>query len=91
MAEYDGINKIQKFIARKYFWPTFFWDSKAYMKSCNIYLTFKIIYYILYGDFKLLLLLIHHWKDFFIGFVTDLLLLIDSNGDIYDLILVIVG
>lgn len=44
LAEHFKTDKTSELVARKYFWPNFYKDVKAYIKDCNIYLTLMIVY-----------------------------------------------
>ncbi len=77
LAGHFGIEKTQKLIARKYYWPTLRQDIKAYVKSCDICLALKTVCHKPYGDLQLLPISTHQWKDLSIDFVTDLLILAD--------------
>lgn len=52
LVNYFEIDKIQELITRKYWQLTFYYNIKAYVKDCNIYLTFKAIYHKYYRDLK---------------------------------------
>lgn len=51
LARHFGINKTQKLIAKKYYLEILRCDVEAFMKGCNIYLTFKVVRHKPYGDF----------------------------------------
>ncbi len=65
-------------------------DIEAYVKGCNVCLASKIVCHKPYGDFKLLPVPTHWWKDLSMDFVTGLLISADWKGDSYDSILVII-
>lgn len=50
LSRYFEINKIQKLVTRKYYWPTLYRDVKVYVKSYNICLITKAICYKSYKD-----------------------------------------
>ena len=54
-----GIEKTRELIAKKYYWLMLQQDVKAYVKSCDICLALKAIYYKPYGDLQSLLILTH--------------------------------
>lgn len=74
LERHFGINKIQELIIRKYYWPTFRYNMKSYVKGCNVYLASKTIYHKPYGDLQLLPVLIYYLNDLLIDFVTGFLL-----------------
>lgn len=84
------IKKTRTLMARKYFWPIFYWDVEADVKGFNICLVSKAVHYKPYKDLQSLLILIHCWKDFFINFVIGFPLLVNWKDNSYDAILVIV-
>lgn len=51
LVGYFKIQKIEKLVAKKYFWLTFYQDIETYIKDCDIYLAYKIVCYKLYKDF----------------------------------------
>lgn len=57
--EISELKKYKKLIAKKYFWPTFCQDVKAYVRGCNIYLALKAISYKLYKNLQLLSIFTH--------------------------------
>lgn len=50
LVDYFEINKNKKFIAKKYYWPFFDYNIKAYIKDYNIYLASKVVRYKSYRD-----------------------------------------
>lgn len=90
LASYFKIKKTWKLVTRKYFWSTFYWDIKVYIKGCGIYLTLKIVYHKLYRYLYLLLKLFYHLKDLLMDFLTSLSLLVGWKSDNYDSFLVII-
>ena len=52
---YFNIKKACELLARKNYWPTFYYNVKAYIKRCNIGLDLKVVYYKPYNDLQLLL------------------------------------
>ena len=85
-----GIKKTCKLLAQKYYWPTLSNNVEAYVKCCDICLACKAVYYKPQGDFLLLSVLTHQWKNFLMDFVTGLPVSIDWKGDNYNSILVII-
>lgn len=75
LANYFEIEKSWELIIKNYYLSTFCPDVKSYEKDCNIYLASKTIHYKLYRDFYSLLISIYWWKDLFLNFVTNLLIL----------------
>lgn len=53
------IDKTQEWIPQKYYWPTFCRDVEAYVTSCDICLTLKVVRHKTYDDLQLLPVLIH--------------------------------
>ena len=90
LAGHFGIEKTRKLLARKYYWPTFRYDVKAYVKGCNVCLISKAVRHKPYGDLQSLPIPTHWWKDLSMDFVTGLPISTDWKGDSYDSILVIV-
>ena len=91
LASYFGIEKTQKFLSQKYYWPTLRRDVKDYVRGYNICLASKTVRHKPYGDLQFLPVPTHRWKDLSIDFVTGLPILTDWKGDNYDSILVIVN
>ena len=85
-----GIKKTCKLLAQKNYWPTLRHNVKAYVKDCDICLASQAVCHKPYGNFQLLPILTHQWKDLSMEFMTGLLVLIDWKGESYDSILVIV-
>lgn len=90
LASYFEIKKIWKLVTRKYFWSTFYWDIKAYIKGCDICLTLKIVYHKSYRDLYSLAMLFYCLKDLSIDFLISLSLSVSWKGDNYDSFFVIV-
>ncbi len=90
LAGHFGIKKTCKLIARKYYWPILRQDVKIYVKCCNVCLASKAVCLKQYGDFQLLPVPTHRWKNLSIDFVTSLPISADWKGDSYDSILVII-
>ena len=55
LTSYFGINKTQKLITQKYYWPIFCRDVEAYLIGCDICLTLKTVRHKPYSDLQLLL------------------------------------
>ena len=72
-AGHFGIDKTQKLIARKYYWPTLRRDIEAYVKSCNICLASKVVWHKPYGNLQALPIPTHRWINLSMDFVTGLL------------------
>ena len=90
LAGHFGIEKICELLVQKYYSPTFCHDVEAYVKGCDICLTFKAVRHKPYGDLQLLPILTHRWKDLLISFVTGLPVSINWKKESYDFILVII-
>lgn len=82
-------SKNYKFLTQKYYVPTCYHRIDIYIKSCNIFLAFKTVYYKLYNDFQLLPVFSYELKDLSIDFVTSLPNSTNWKRDNYDLILFI--
>ena len=65
-------------------------NVEAYIKSGDFYLGLKVIKHKLYGDFQLLPMPKHKWKDFLVNFVIGLPILTNWKDETYDLIVVII-
>ena len=85
-----GIDKTRELIGRKYYWPSFRKDIKAYIKSCDVCLRSKAVRHKPYSDLQSLPVLTHWWKDLSIDFITGLPISTNWKGESYDSILVIV-
>ncbi len=59
LAGHFGIEKTQKLIARKYYWPMLQQDLEAYVKGCDVYLALKAVCHKPYGDLQSLSFLTH--------------------------------
>ena len=90
LAGHFGIDKTQKVIARKYYWPTLRQDVEAYVKGCNVCLAFKTVWYKPYRNLQTLPVPTHKWKNLSMDIVTKLPVSTDWKDKNYDLILVIV-
>ena len=90
LTNHFGIKKTWDLIARKYYWPMWRQDIEAYIKSCNVYLTSKVICHKPYRDLQSLPIPIHRWKNLSMDFITGLLISTNWKNDSYKLILVIV-
>ena len=86
-----SIKKTCKFLAQKYYWPTFRHKLQAYVKGWDVCSASKTVCHKLYGNFQLLPVQTHQWKDLSIDFVTALPISIDWKRDSYNSILVIVN
>lgn len=84
------IEKTQELITQKYYWLTLQANIEAYVKRCNVCVTFKAIRNKLYGDLQSLPVLTHCWKDLSMDFVTDLSVSTNWKSKTYNSILVIV-
>lgn len=84
LIENFSINKTKELTSRKYSWPSFQKNIVAYIKGCNICLTLKVVRYKLYKDLQLLLIPTHYWKDFFMDFMTGLLILTNWKRENYN-------
>ena len=91
LAGHFGIQKTRELIAWKYYWPTVQHDVEIYVKDCDVCLASKAVKHKPYGNFQLLPIPTHWWKDLSIDFVTGLPVLTNWKGNSYDLILVIVN
>ena len=91
LVKYIDINKIKKLICQKYYWPSLKKDVKAYFKSCNICLALKAVKHKLFNNLQVLLIPTYQLKHLLIDFVTQLQVLTNWKGKIYDSILVIVN
>ena len=91
LAGHFGIDKTQKLIGRKYYWPSLKRDVKSYIWGYDVYLTSKTVRYKPYGDLQSLSIPTHWWKDLSMDFVTGLSLSSNWKNDSYELILVIVN
>ena len=91
LVGYFGIEKICEFLAQKYYWPTLRHNMKIYVKGYDVCLASKAVCYKPYGNFQLLPVPTHRWKDLSMDFVTGLPVSIDWKGDSYNSILVIVN
>lgn len=65
------MKNIKKLIIKKYFLLTLNNNLRAYIKTYNIFLTFKTIKPIFHRNFLLHLISTHYFKYFFIDFVTS--------------------
>ena len=90
LAAHFGIEKTCKLLVWKYYQPTLCHDVEAYVKGCDVCLASKAVRHKPYGDFQLLPVLTHWWKNLLINCVTGLPVSIDGKRDNYDSILVIV-
>ena len=90
LAGHFEIEKIQKLVTQKYYWPMLRHDVKDYVRGCNVYLASKAIRHKPYENLQSLPMPTHRWKDLLMDFVTGLPILTDWKGDSYDSILVIV-
>ena len=54
LAGHFGIKKSCKLLAWKYYWPTFCYNVKAYMKGCDVCLVSKAVCHKPYGNLQLL-------------------------------------
>ena len=72
LAGHFGIKKTRELLARKYYWPTFRHNVKAYVKGCDVYLVSKAIRHKPYDDLQSLPVSTHWWKDLLMHFVTGL-------------------
>ncbi len=90
-TDHFGIPKTWELIATKYYKLMLQKDVEAYVKGCDMCLTFKAVWYKHYGGFELLLVLTHQWKDLSIDFVMSLLITANWKNDSNNLILVIVN
>lgn len=91
LTSYLGIGKTKELIGRKYFWPTFCQDIKAYVKGCNVCLTLKVVRHKSYKDLQLLPVPINYQKNLSIDFVAGLPLLVNWKSNSYNAILVIIN
>lgn len=91
LAGHFIIGKTREVIARKYFSIILRSDNKFYIKGCDVYLALKIVCYKPYGDFQLLSMPTHHWKELSMNFVTGLSLLVNWKGNSYDTIFIIIN
>ncbi len=88
-VDHFGIEKIQRLIARKYYWLTLQRDVEAYVKGCNMCLTSKAVCHKPYNDLKSLSMPTHWWKDLSMAFVIGLPILANWKSDSHNSILVI--
>lgn len=58
LAKHSSINKVQKLISQKYYWPSLGKDVESYFKGYDIYSNLKIVGYKLYRNFQALLVTI---------------------------------
>lgn len=65
------MKNIKKLITKKYFLLTLNNNLKAYIKTYNMFLAFKIIKSMFHGNSLLHLISTHYFKYFFIDFVTS--------------------
>lgn len=72
---YFEIKKTGELVAGKYYEPIFYYNIKAYIKGCDIYLASKIIRRKLYEDLQLLL------KNLQIDFVLELAIFTNWKGN----------
>ena len=90
LEDYFGIEKTQKLLSRKYYWPMFCRDVEDYVRRSNICLASKTARHKPYGDLQSLPVPTHCWKNLLMDFITGLPILTDWKRDNYDSILVIV-
>ena len=50
LAGHFGIEKTCKLLAQKYHWPSFRYNVEAYVKGCDVCLTFKAVHHKPYSD-----------------------------------------
>ena len=81
LAEHFGIDKSQKLIGYKYYWPSLRRDVEIYVRGCDVCLTSKAVRYKLYRDLQSLFTPTHRWKNLSIDFVSGLLLSTDWKSD----------
>lgn len=85
------IDKTYELITKKYYWLSLHGDVEAYIKGCDICLTFKTIRHKFYDNLQYLPVPTHYLKDLLIDFVTGLSISTNWKSDSYDSILVIVN
>ncbi len=73
LAGHFGIEKTRKLIAKKYYWPMLQQNVKAYVMGCDVCLASKAVCHKPYGDFQLLPVPTHRWKDLSMDFVINLI------------------
>lgn len=91
LVSHFGINKIWELITQKYHWLTLYHNVEAYIISCNIWLTLKIVWPKLYSNFQSLQVFTHEWKNLLIDFVMELPISTNWKSDTYNSILVIIN
>lgn len=72
LAGYFRIDKTWELIAKKYYWPTFCPNIKAYVKGCDVCLASKAVCHKPYRDLQLLLIPTDCWKNLSINFIIGL-------------------
>ena len=90
LAEHFGINKTRELVDRKYYWPSLKRDIEIYVRGYDVCLASKVIRHKPYEYLQSLPISTHQWKNLSMDFVTGLPLSVDSKGNNYDSILVII-
>lgn len=90
VASYFRIERTQKLIIRKYYWPTLQRNVELCVKDCNVCLASKTVRHKPHRNLQSLFIPTHWWKNLFINFVTGLLISTNQKTDSYNVILVII-
>lgn len=90
LVRYFDIEKNQKLVTQKKYWPILKADIEAYIKGYNVCVFSRAIRYKLYKNLHLLQVFTYYWKNLSMNIVTYLLISTNLISQIYDSILVIV-